>query len=120
MGLNELFGARRNHYGRLVHFLLGLLRHRPMHEALAEMLVRGRAAYWIVGAVMISISAVYENLEWGAALVLGDELGQAYLGTQGDVWDAHKDTALAVLGTCIGATISALAVRRRARLMLPG
>lgn len=119
MGINELSGASRNHYDRLVHFLFGLLCYRPMREALADKLPRGSAAYWLAGAVMISISALYENVEWGAALVFGGDLGQAYLGTQGDVWDAHKDTALAVLGTCIAAMVSALAERRRAYATQP-
>jgi len=40
-------------------------------------------------------------IEWAAALVFGGELGMAYLGTQGDVWDSHKDTALALLGALV-------------------
>ncbi|MCW9028127.1 MAG: DUF2238 domain-containing protein, partial [Kangiella sp.] len=40
-------------------------------------------------------------IEWGAAMVFGGDLGAAYLGTQGDVWDAHKDMALAGLGALI-------------------
>lgn len=111
-GINELFGAGRNHYDRLVHFLFGLLCYRPMREALADALPQTAAGYWLTGAVMIAISALYENIEWGVALVFGGDLGQAYLGTQGDVWDAHKDTSLAVIGTCIAATVSALTARR--------
>jgi putative membrane protein len=44
---------------------------------------------------------IYELVEWAAAEVVGGELGQAYLGTQGDVWDAHKDMALASFGALI-------------------
>ena len=51
---------------------------------------------------------MYELFEWGAAEVFGGELGMAYLGTQGDVWDAHKDMALASLGALIAMMITAL------------
>ena len=51
--------------------------------------------------MIISISTFYEILEWLAAVILHPELGMAFLGTQGDVWDAHKDTSLAMLGALI-------------------
>lgn len=49
---------------------------------------------------------MYELVEWGAAEVFGGELGMAYLGTQGDIWDAHKDMGLASLGALIAMTIT--------------
>jgi putative membrane protein len=58
-----------------------------------------------------SQSAIYEIIEWGAAVVFGGNLGQAYLGTQGDEWDSQKDSALAILGSLI----AVLAVRWRAK-----
>jgi putative membrane protein len=60
---------------------------------------------------MISHSVIYELVEWGAALVFGGELGQAYLGTQGDIWDAQKDMALAALGAAITVAGYGLAAR---------
>jgi len=50
---------------------------------------------------------LYELIEWGAASAFGGELGQAYLGTQGDEWDAHKDMALASLGALLAMVITA-------------
>ena len=47
----------------------------------------------------MSSSSLFEMFEWMAAEIFGGDLGQAYLGTQGDVWDAHKDMLLAGLGT---------------------
>ncbi|MDF3022630.1 MAG: rane protein [Steroidobacteraceae bacterium] len=58
---------------------------------------------------------LYELIEWGAAAVVGQELGMAYLGTQGDVWDAHKDMALASLGGLIAMTITYVINRRMQR-----
>jgi putative membrane protein len=54
----------------------------------------------------MSTSMLYELAEWGTSLVFGGELGQAYLGTQGDEWDAHKDMALASLGALIAMSIT--------------
>jgi putative membrane protein len=51
--------------------------------------------------VMISLSAIYELVEWGATVIVAPEAGVAFLGAQGDPWDAQKDMALASLGACI-------------------
>jgi putative membrane protein len=63
----------------------------------------------------MSTSMLYELIEWGAAVTVGSELGQAYHGTQGDVWDAHKDMALASLGALISMCITAMVNRRMQR-----
>ena len=54
----------------------------------------------------MSTSMLFELLEWGVAVVFGGSAGAAYLGVQGDAWDAHKDMGLASLGAAIamGAT----------------
>lgn len=54
----------------------------------------------------MSTSMMFELFEWGAAEIFGGELGQAYLGTQGDVWDAHKDMALASCGALVAMLIT--------------
>jgi putative membrane protein len=54
--------------------------------------------------MIISISTFYEMLEWLAVIILHPDLGMAFLGTQGDIWDAHKDTALAMTGALINIT----------------
>ena len=56
--------------------------------------------------VMASLSMFYELIEWGAALFFGGDLGMAYLGTQGDEWDAQKDMVLATLGGFLLAILS--------------
>jgi putative membrane protein len=55
----------------------------------------------------MSTSMLYELIEWGAAELFGGDLGAAFLGSQGDVWDAHKDMALASLGALIAMAIAA-------------
>jgi putative membrane protein len=97
----------RNHFDRLVHFLYGLLLAYPIREMFLRIgNVRGFWGYFLPLDLTMSTSMLYELIEWGAAVVLGGDLGAAYLGTQGDVWDAHKDMALASLGALIAMTVT--------------
>ena len=99
----------RNQFDRLVHFLYGLLLAYPIREMFLRIgNVRGFWGYFLPLDLTMSTSMLYELIEWGAAVVLGGELGAAYLGTQGDVWDAHKDMALASLGALIAMVVTAL------------
>lgn len=100
--LRELLGFERNHYDRLLHFSGGLLLAPVLRELFLKTSRLGDfgARVAALGAVM-SASLVYELIEWGAAAVFGGGTGEAYLGTQGDTWDAQKDMALATLGAMI-------------------
>ena len=106
--LNSLLGWERNNYDRLVHFSYGLLLAYPIREFFLRVVeVRGFWAYFLPLDFTLSTSALYELIEWGAAAAFGGELGMNYLGTQGDIWDAHKDMALAGLGALIAILIIA-------------
>jgi putative membrane protein len=99
--LSEALGPQRNHFDRMVHFLYGLLVTPAAIELLDARAPQRGVWRWLVPLLfMVSHSTIYELVEWGAAAVFGD-LGQAYLGTQGDIWDAQKDSALAALGAAI-------------------
>lgn len=112
--LNELLGWERNHYDRIVHFTYGLLITRPMRETLDHRLgLQGFASYFVTGMFILATASAYEHIEWAAALVFGGDLGIAYLGTQGDVWDSHKDTALAVFGSILA--LLAMAAGRKGK-----
>ena len=105
---NSLVGWERNNYDRVVHFLYGLLLAYPIREIFLRVAnVRGFWGYFLPLDLTMSSSALYELIEWGAAVVLGGDLGAAYLGTQGDIWDAHKDMALASLGALIAMSVTA-------------
>jgi putative membrane protein len=107
--INDLFGFGRNHFDRLVHFLFGLLFAYPMREFFMRIAgTKGAWSYYLPVELVMSLSMLYELVEWGAAQAVGGELGMAYLGTQGDIWDAHKDMALATLGAALGMLIVAL------------
>jgi putative membrane protein len=106
--LSSLTGAERNHFDRLVHFAYGLLLAYPAREVFLRVAdVRGFWGYYLPLDVVMATSVIYELIEWGAAVILGGDLGVAYLGTQGDPWDAQKDMALATLGAIIAMLITA-------------
>lgn len=110
---NTLVGWERNHYDRLVHFSYGLLTTPLWVEILRRALpdIRGFWRWFIPLTFMMSHSLAYELIEWIAALLFGGDLGEAYLGTQGDVWDAHWDMLLATLGSAV--TLAMLAAGGR-------
>jgi putative membrane protein len=107
-GLNELVGWRRNNFDRVVHLSYGLLLAYPIREVFLRVAnVRGFWGYFLPLDLTMSTSMLYELIEWAAAEYFGGNLGMAYLGTQGDVWDAHKDMALASLGALIAMCVTA-------------
>ena len=100
--LNESLGFQRNHYDRLVHFLYGLLLAYPIRELFFRIAdAHGFWSYFLPLDLTMSTSMLFELIEWWAAVVFGGDVGQAYLGTQGDEWDAHKDMLLASAGALI-------------------
>jgi putative membrane protein len=100
--INDVFGLGRNHFDRVVHFSYGLLLAYPMRELFLRVAdARGFWGYFLPLDLTLSTSALFELFEWFAAELFGGDLGVAYLGTQGDPWDAQKDMALAGLGAAI-------------------
>ena len=107
--INELFGFERNHYDRLIHLAYGVLLAYPVRELFIRIAeIRGFWGYFFPVVLTMSTSMLYELIEWAAALLFGGDLGIAYLGTQGDVWDAHKDMALASLGALLAMFVTAM------------
>jgi putative membrane protein len=101
----DAFGLARNHYDRVVHFSFGVLMLRPLQEVILgdpPQLAGWRRA-WMGVASVAFCSLAYELIEWAVASVADPAAGTAYLGTQGDPWDAQKDMALALLGAVIAA-----------------
>ena len=108
--VQDLFGLARNHYDRVGHFAQGFVPAILVREILLRTspLRQGRWLFVLVTAVCLAFSACYEFVEWWAA-VLGGDSADAFLGTQGDVWDTQWDMFLAV----IGALVAQLTLSRR-------
>jgi putative membrane protein len=110
----EAFGFARNHYDRLVHFAFGMLMLRPSRELAIRRphALGGAAVFYLSFAAVAWWSVCYEIIEWIVASLADPAAGTAYLGTQGDAWDAQKDSLLACAGALIAATADAWQLRR--------
>lgn len=104
--LKDVFAMERNHYDRIVHFSFGFLLAYPMREMFLKWLKFPVWVAWVLPIeITLSISGFYELIEWAVADVFFPAQGDAYLGTQGDIWDAQKDIFLATLGAVMATSI---------------
>jgi putative membrane protein len=100
--LKDAFDLSRNHFDRIVHFAFGLLLAYPIRELLLRTAhVRGFWSYYLPVSATLALSGLFEVIESWVAQIVSPELGDAYLGTQGDVWDAQKDMTAAFIGALI-------------------
>lgn len=107
--LQEWFGAERNMYDRMTHLSFGLLMAYPMREMFLRIgKARGVWGYWLPVELVLAFSAVYEIIEWLVAAQVAPSAGLAFLGSQGDVWDAQKDMLVAGLGSMVAMLLVAL------------
>lgn len=116
--MQDLFGLARNPYDGIGHFAQGFVPAIAAREILLRRspLRRGRWLVFTVISFCLAVSALYELIEWGAALGTG-EAAEAFLGTQGDPWDTQKDMALALVGAvCALLSLSRLHDRALERL----
>jgi putative membrane protein len=97
--MQDWFGFARNNYDRIGHFMQGFVPALVAREILLRRspLTRGKWLFFIVTSICLAVSACYEFVEWGAALA-GGESADAFLGTQGDVWDTQWDMFMALIG----------------------
>ena len=98
--LGDWLGTERNMYDRLVHLLFGVLFVYPVREMSVRIAkTKGFWGYFVPFMIVSSFAGFYEIIEWGAAAVVDPEAGIAFLGSQGDIWDAQKDMLLAIIGS---------------------
>ena len=114
INITKMFGFRRNHYDRLVHFLYGLLLAVPIQEFERRHL-RLSVPLSSVLAVecILATSAAYEILEWLVAVIFTPEWADSFIGQQGDIFDGQKDTALATAGAVLSIVLLAATNRWR-------
>jgi len=100
--LRDTFHLARNNYDRLGHLMQGLVPALVAREVLlrASPLKRGKWLFTLVTCVCLAVSALYELIEWGAAVTEGSA-ADAFLGTQGDPWDTQWDMFMALVGSLL-------------------
>lgn len=99
----DTFGLARNHYDRVGHVALGVFPAFAIKEILLRRtpLVRGGWLTFLVLSVVLAFAAFWELLEWWVTLLVASDVGTAFLGSQGDVWDAQWDMLLALVGAAV-------------------
>ena len=106
---SDFFGFERNHYDRIAHFSVGFYAY-----AIIELMVRNKVTtsrfilYTYPVLAIATIAMSYELIEWIYAAVANPEAGIAYLGSQGDIWDAQKDMLADTLGAIVAVVLYAL------------
>lgn len=112
--IDAYFEFTRNHYDRFVHFSFGLL----LFAATKDLLMY-RYKFYLKQALLVTFlsiqvfSMVYELFEWGIAISMSPDMAESYNGQQGDIWDAHKDMALAMIGSMMSWYILSLNSRKK-------
>ena len=118
----EAFGLARNHYDRVGHVALGVFPVLLVRELLLRTspLQRGKWLAFLSVSVVFAFAAFWELLEWWTTLIVASDVGQAFLGSQGDVWDAQWDMLLALVGALLSLLVlSRLHDRSMARVPSP-
>lgn len=104
--LKDTLDLSRNPYDRIVHFSFGLLLYQPLKELFCKWLKYPKSlSIYLPVVFVLALSGGFEVIEWLVADIFFTEHGDTYLGTQGDVWDAQKDIALAFVGSIINFVI---------------
>ena len=100
--ISELFGWERNNYDKVGHFMQGFVPALLAREILLRKKLVNADGWrnFIILSICLAFSAFYELIEWWAALLIGED-ADAFLGTQGYVWDTQSDMAWALLGAFV-------------------
>jgi len=101
--LKDMMGWSRNDYDKVGHFAQGFVPALIVREVVIRKKIINGAAWQALFIVMfcLGLSALYELIEWWVALSVGEN-AEAFLGTQGYIWDTQSDMAFALLGAIIG------------------
>ncbi|MBL7940876.1 MAG: DUF2238 domain-containing protein [Flavobacteriales bacterium] len=115
--LKDSFSLERNPYDRIVHFSFGLLLAYPMRDYFTNHFNWPNWVCWVLPVeITLSFSGAYELIEWAVADVFFPAQGAAYLGSQGDIWDAQKDMGLALSGAIISMVLASLVKRMQGKI----
>lgn len=95
---NQLIGSERNNFDRVAHFSIGLYAYPIAEYLLRNKLMSAKLALSFALFAIMSLAAGYEIIEWWYAALAGGDEGIAFLGSQGDIWDAQKDMLMDTLG----------------------
>lgn len=118
--VTEFFGFERNHYDRMCHFMVGFFAYPAMEFFEERHLIKGRKlTMFLMVMAIFGVSALFELVEWIYAVLAAPEEGNAFLGSQGDIWDAQKDMLCDGCGAIFSVLLYGI-VHRRDREKISG
>lgn len=107
--ITNLFHFSRNHFDRFAHFIIGINSFGVAEFLFRKKKVNSALTAGVVGILFImALANAWELIEWGYAVIDGGDVGLAFLGSQGDVWDAQKDMLADTLGAILGSSLFVL------------
>jgi putative membrane protein len=110
---NDLFGFERNMFDRVAHFTVGFYAYALFEYVIRYNKVSSKFWAFVLSVCFIgTIAMAYEIIEWRYAVDEGGEAGLAFLGSQGDIWDAQKDMLMDTLGGIVAATLAVFLVKK--------
>ena len=104
--VTNLFGFTRNHYDRVAHFSVGFYAYGIAELLLKKKWVSSKLILFLFPVFSIfAVASIYEIIEWLYAVFSDPDAGSAFLGSQGDIWDAQKDMLADGLGAIIATVL---------------
>ena len=117
--ITNLFGFERNHYDRVAHFAVGCCSFLVSEFVYKKRLVFSKSTAIYFGIIFImALANAWELIEWAYAEIDGGSAGQAFLGSQGDIWDAQKDMLMDTLGAILGSILFYVSVKKCKKVLL--
>ncbi len=111
---NSLFGFERNMFDRVGHFSVGFYAYALFEYVIRNNKVSSKFWAFLLSVCFIgTVAMVYELIEWRYAVQAGGDAGIAFLGSQGDIWDAQKDMLMDTLGGIAAATLAVFLVKKK-------
>lgn len=109
-----IFPDERNNFDRLGHFLVGVFAYPAVELSVRKQWINNRLITWCFAVFALGFwAASYEIIEMAYAVIEGGESGAAFLGAQGDIWDAQKDMLLDIVGATVFALLAIIICRRK-------
>jgi putative membrane protein len=104
--ITDFFGFARNHFDRVAHFSVGFYAFAVAELLMTRRLVANKFLLFTYPVFVIAtVAMTYELIEWIYAASANPEAGAAYLGSQGDIWDAQKDMLADTLGALVSTSV---------------
>lgn len=111
--VTQFFGFARNHYDRVAHFTIGVSGLLVSEFVWRKKIVSSFKWAALTGIIFImALANFWELIEWTYAEIDGGTAGAAFLGSQGDIWDAQKDMLMDTLGSLLGCALFCLKFRK--------